>query len=95
MSDVDRYCSEICGGKCCYNGAWSRCKHLTDDNKCGIYHLWKDNWCHYDDGRLKAMPIKELIEKKLLHPMILDQCVYAHPELVEKVWQLDANKQES
>lgn len=82
MTDHDRYCIEICKAKCCYTHEGKPCKNLSD-NRCAIHHLWRDNWCHYREGNVITAPIEYIIAKKLLPDNVLNQCCYAHPELLE------------
>ena len=84
-SNKDLYCIEKCKAKCCYTRAGTRCPNLTSENKCGIYKLWKDNWCHYRTEEIWTVPIMYAIKNKLLPQEVIDQCCYAHPELLKKL----------
>lgn len=85
LSNKDRYCIEVCKAKCCFTSAGKRCPNLTAENKCGIYKLWKDNWCNYKTEEIWTVPIMYAIKNKLLPQDIAAQCCYAHPELLKKL----------
>ena len=85
LSKKDRYCIEICRGKCCYLPGKRPCPNLGKDFKCKIHDKWKDNWCHFEIEGIKAMPIKELLKNRLLPDGVIDNCCYAHPELLERL----------
>lgn len=81
----DKYCIEICKGKCCFTEAGNKCPNLKADNTCQIHKLWRDNWCNYQTEEIKTMPIMQAIERRLIKQDVIDQCCYAHPELLEKL----------
>jgi hypothetical protein len=83
LSNKDRYCIEICKAKCCYTLAGKKCPNLSNDFRCSIHHLWKDNWCHYQTDDIHTLPITYALQRGLIRKEIADQCCYAHPELLK------------
>lgn len=83
LSSNDRYCIEICKGKCCFTPAGKKCPNLGDDFRCKIHHLWKDDWCHYRDEEIFTAPIMYALSRGMIRKEIADQCCYQHPELIE------------
>ena len=45
MTLEDRYCTEVCKGKCCYYKG-KKCSKLID-GKCSIHDQWLNNTCNY------------------------------------------------
>lgn len=87
----DEYCIEVCGGKCCKvfdskkTLVW-QCPHQLKNGACGVFSEWKNRGTcgkHFPEVGNTAMRIEEAIRRKLLPKWIEDQCVYAHPELLE------------
>ena len=86
LSLYDRYCIEVCNGKCCYYGDGLKCPNLGSDFKCAIYSKWKNNTCNYSPGRGHGTTsIEDALKRNLLSAVIVAQCCYAHPELLTKV----------
>lgn len=84
-SSEDRYCIEICKGRCCFTPAGNKCPKLKEDNTCAIHSLWKDNWCNYQADDITTLPIMELIRRNLLSSYAKEVCVYVHPELIGRL----------
>lgn len=81
---LDKYCFSICKAKCCYS-KWGACPNLSEDHKCKIHSKWNDNWCNYKTEEFFTAPIMVAIKKRLLPESVMQQCCYAHPELLEKL----------
>lgn len=92
----DEYCINVCGAKCCTNPAdGKRCPRLGKDSRCTIY---KERYrpgapeveavaLYVIGGKIKQFycgQIETLLAQKQIAPEIAIQCVYAHPELLEK-----------
>lgn len=93
----DEYCINVCKGKCCYRDGL-RCAYLKD-GACKIYkQRFREGACDFvlvdivqinQRGETKKVPffcfnIQTLINEDKLSEDIKAQCVYAHPELLEK-----------
>lgn len=94
----DNYCMNVCGGKCCriwgdvddndnMNDTVEvlRCPKLDRDNKCTIHNQWVDGFCNQPARvtRFETARIERILREKGLPQWVEDQCVYAHPELLE------------
>ncbi len=88
MTLRDRYCVEVCGGQCCYNGD-KKCPNLLNNGKCGIYNKWKNNTCGFVAPGFKTKSIEESIKAGTMHPEAAKVCCYVHPELLEKLNGID------
>jgi hypothetical protein len=88
ISLEDAYCINICKAKCCFwKGA--ACMNLTSDFKCSIHNKWINNVCNQSldiaGDEVQTYPIEKIIASGFMDKKIMDQCCYAHPELLEKL----------
>jgi len=98
---VKEYCSEVCGGKCCYvyheDKPLTACPQLNEQKLCSIYReRYELNQPYSFSKKLrrgdklfvintKCGRIEDLIKNHTLPKEIEDQCCFAHPELLQRV----------
>lgn len=90
MITIDRYCVEICGGKCCKvfdseRAEIGRCPKQAADHRCSIFDQWQNGTCAQNKETIgfNTMPMIEALKQNLIPKWIADQCAVQHPELLE------------
>ena len=93
-----KYCSEICGGKCCKvydenQEIRNTCPKLTECGSCSIYrerYVEKKpfGW-FFREGKnvfhVECGQIRDILAANALPKHIADQCCYSDPKLLELV----------